>query len=95
MDTSTELHQIRKINKAMTWVLLLPTTSNLDHKIVQKVLVLLNVNTSICEPIIMCLLYGTLSYLLEDMQTIEKIQRRAIKLILSLKQFSYDERCLA
>ena len=29
----------------------------------------------------MCLLYGILSYLLEDMQTIEKIQRRAIKLI--------------
>ena len=29
----------------------------------------------------MCLLYGTLSYLSEDMQTIEKIQRRAIKLI--------------
>ena len=43
----------------------------------------------------MCLLYGTLSYLLEDMQTIEKIQRRAIKLIPSLKQFSYDERCPA
>ena len=39
----------------------------------------------------MCLLYGTLSYLLEDMQTIEKIQRKAIKLIPSLKQYSYDE----
>ena len=39
----------------------------------------------------MCLVYGTLSYLLEDMQAIEKIQRRAIKLIPSLKQFSYDE----
>ena len=31
MDTSTELHQIRMINEAMTWVLLLLTTSNLDH----------------------------------------------------------------
>ena len=31
MDTSTELHQIRMINKAMTWVLLLLLTSNLDH----------------------------------------------------------------
>ena len=41
----------------------------------------------------MCLLYGTLNYLLEDMQTIEKIQRRAIKLIPSLKQDSYNERC--
>ena len=41
MDTSTELHQIRTINEAMTWVLLLLTTSNLDHnstKIAQRVL---------------------------------------------------------
>ena len=55
--------------------------------------VLLNVNSSICEPNITCLLYGTLNYLLQDMQTIEKIQRRAIKLIPSLKQDSYNERC--
>ena len=43
----------------------------------------------------MCLLYGTHSNLLEDMQTTEKIQKRAIKLIPSLKQYSYDERCPA
>ena len=33
MDTSTELHQIRNFNEAMTWVLLLLTTSNLDHNL--------------------------------------------------------------
>ena len=33
MDANTELHQIRPINKAMTWVLLLLTTSNLDHNL--------------------------------------------------------------
>ena len=38
----------------------------------------------------MRLLYGT--HLLEDMQIIEKIQTKAIKLILSLKQYSYNER---
>ena len=45
----------------------------------------MQIQVAICEPNIMCLLYGTLSYPLEDMQTIEKIQRRAIKLIPSLK----------
>ena len=60
--------------------------------IAQKVL---GIISSICEPNIMCLLYGILSYLLEGMQTIEKIQRRSIKLIPSLKQYSYDERCPA
>ena len=44
MDTSNELHQIRKINKAMIWALLLLKTSNLDHiciyKVVQKVLII-------------------------------------------------------
>ena len=33
MDTSTELHQIKTINEAMTWVLLLPRVHNIEESV--------------------------------------------------------------
>ena len=68
------------------------------YKIAQKgnkVLVIIKCTFKYLEPNIMRLLYGTPIYILEDMQTTEKIQRKAIKLIPSLKQYCYDERCPA
>ena len=78
------------------------------HKMVQKankVLGVINQTFKYLDPNIMCLLYTSLvhphldyasniwnPYLLEDMRTIEKIQRRATKLIPSLKQCTYVSR---
>ena len=81
------------------------------HKMVQKankVLGVTNRTFKYLDPNIMRLLYTSLvrphldyasniwnPYLLEDMRTIEKLQRRATKLIPSLKQYTYQERLSA
>ena len=81
------------------------------HKMVQKankVLGVINRTFKYLDPNIMRLLYTSLvrphldyasniwnPYLLEDMRTIEKLQRRATKLIPSLKQCTYQERLSA
>ena len=81
------------------------------HKILQKankVLGVINRTYKYLDPNIMHLLYTGLvhphldytcniwnPYLLEDMRTIEKIQRRATKLIPSFKQCTYKERLSA
>ena len=81
------------------------------HKIVQKANKFLGVISrtfKYLDPDIMRLLYTSLvrphldyasniwnPYLLEDMRTIEKIQRRATKLIPLFKQYSYYERLFA
>ena len=81
------------------------------HKMVQKankVLGVINRTFKYLDPNIMHLLYTSLvrphldyasniwnPYLLEDMCTIEKLQRRATKLIPSLKQCTYQERLSA
>ena len=81
------------------------------HKMVQKankVLGVINQTFKYLDPNIMHLLYTSLvrphldyasniwnPYLLEDMHTIEKLQRRATKLIPSLKQCIYQERLSA
>ena len=81
------------------------------HKMVQKankVLEVINRTFKYLDPYIMRLLYTSLvsphldyasniwnPYLLEDMRTIEKLQRRATKLIPSLKQCTYQERLSA
>ena len=78
------------------------------HKIVQKAnksLGIIKCTFQYLEPDIMRLLYTNLvhpyldyasniwnPYLLKDTYTIEKIQRRATKLIPSFKQYSYNER---
>ena len=98
MGTSTKLHLISMINKennlGITFTHGFKFRSHV-YKIAQKVNKVLSIikrTFKYLEPNIMCLLHGTPIYVLEAMLTIEKIQRKAIKCIPSLKQYSYNER---
>ena len=78
----------------MTWVQYITFTRDFKfrlhiYKIAQKtnkVLGIMKRTFKYLEPNIMCPVWDT--HLLEDMQTIDKIQRRGIKPIPSLKQYS-------